>query len=153
MRQQVITWANVDPDTCCHMVPLGHNDLTHWGWNKIKNILQTFSKAYILTKIIQLWFKFQVCSWGSKWHELRLGSGNDLSHVPSLNQWYPCSLTCYVSSVLNELTHWGQDKMDAISQTTFSNAFSWMKMYECRLRFHWSLFLGFELTIFQHWFR
>ena len=27
------------------------------------------------------------------------------------------------------LTHWGWDKMDAISQTTFSNAFSWMKMY------------------------
>ena len=26
------------------------------------------------------------------------------------------------------LTHWGRDKMAAISQTTFSNAFSWMKM-------------------------
>ena len=26
------------------------------------------------------------------------------------------------------LTHWGRDKMDAISQTTFSNAFSWMRM-------------------------
>ena len=44
-------------------------------------------------------------------------------------------------------------QMDAISQTTFSNAFSWMKMHEFRLRFHWSLFLRFELTIFQHWFR
>ena len=31
--------------------------------------------------------------------------------------------------------------------------FSWMKMYEFRLRFHWSLFLRFELAIFQHWFR
>ena len=44
-------------------------------------------------------------------------------------------------------------QMDAISQTTFSNAFSWMKMHEFRFRFHWSLFLRFELTIFQHWFR
>ena len=26
-------------------------------------------------------------------------------------------------------------------------------MHEFRLRFHWSLFLRFELTIFQHWFR
>ena len=52
-----------------------------------------------------------------------------------------------------ELTHWGRDKMDAISQTTLSNAFSWIKMCEFRFRFHWSLFLGFELTIFQHWFR
>ena len=29
---------------------------------------------------------------------------------------------------LNELTYRGRDKMDSISQTTFSNAFSWMKI-------------------------
>ena len=53
----------------------------------------------------------------------------------------------------NLLTHWGWDKMAAIFQTTFSNAFSWMKMYEFRLRFHWSLFLNIQpLTISQHWF-
>ena len=55
--------------------------------------------------------------------------------------------------ILALLTHWGQDKMAAISQTTFSNALSWMKMLEFRLRFHWSLFAGAQLTIFQHWFR
>ena len=30
---QVMAWchqANVDPDLCCHMVSLGHNELTHW---------------------------------------------------------------------------------------------------------------------------
>ena len=32
-------------------------------------------------------------------------------------------------------------QMDALSQTTFSNAFSWMKMLEFRLTFLWSLFL------------
>ena len=48
-----------------------------------------------------------------------------------------------------KLTHWGRDKMPAIFQTTFSDAFSWMKMYEFWLRFHWRLFL----TTFQHWFR
>ena len=52
-----------------------------------------------------------------------------------------------------KLTHWGQDKMDAILQTTFSSAFSWMKMFEFRLKFHWSLFLRVQLSIFQHWFR
>ena len=52
-----------------------------------------------------------------------------------------------------DLTHWGQDKMAAIFQTTFSNAFSWMKMYKFWLRFHWSLFPRVPLTIFQHWFR
>ena len=51
------------------------------------------------------------------------------------------------------LTHWGGDKMAAIFQTTFSNGFSWMKMYDFRLTFHWSLFLGVQLTILQHWFR
>ena len=34
------------------------------------------------------------------------------------------------------LTHWGRYKMDAISQTIFSNAFSLIKMHEFRLRFH-----------------
>ena len=41
-------------------------------------------------------------------------------------------------------------QMDAISQTTFSNTFSWMKMLESRLKFHWSLFPMVQLTIFQH---
>ena len=40
------------------------------------------------------------------------------------------------------LTHWGWDKMDAIFQTRFSNGFSWMKMHEFWLKFHWNLFLG-----------
>ena len=51
------------------------------------------------------------------------------------------------------LTHWGQDKMDAILQMIFSSAFSWIKMFEFWLKFHWSLFLRVQLTLFQHWFR
>ena len=51
------------------------------------------------------------------------------------------------------LTHGGRDKMDAISQTIFSSAFYWMKMYKLRLKIYWSLFLRVQLTIFQHWFR
>ena len=54
---------------------------------------------------------------------------------------------------LNALTQWGRDKMAAIFQTTFSNAFSWMKMYKFQLRFHWSMFPRVQLTMFQHWFR
>ena len=52
-----------------------------------------------------------------------------------------------------KLTHWGQDKMAAISQTPHSNAFSWMKMVEFLLKFRWSLFLRVQLSIFPHWFR
>ena len=50
------------------------------------------------------------------------------------------------------VTHWGREKMAAISQTTLPNAFSWMKILEFWLNFHWSLFLWFQFTIFQHWF-
>ena len=49
------------------------------------------------------------------------------------------------------LTHWGRDKKAAVSQTTLSKAFSWMKILEFRLKFHW--FLRVQLTIFLHWFR
>ena len=51
------------------------------------------------------------------------------------------------------LTHWGRDEMNNISQTTFSNLFSSMKMFEFRLKFHWSLFPRVQLTKFRHWFR
>ena len=43
--------------------------------------------------------------------------------------------------------------MAAISQTTCSNAFSWMKVFEFKIKFHWNTFLGVQLTICQHWFR
>ena len=65
-------------------------------------------------------------------------------------RWFKSQQTC---SDVDTLTHWGRDKMVAIFQTTFSNGFSWMKMYEFRLTFHWSLFLRVQLTIFHHWFR
>ena len=43
------------------------------------------------------------------------------------------------------LTHCGRDKMAAILQTTFSNAFSGTKMCELWLKLHWSLFLRAQL--------
>ena len=76
---------------------------------------------------------------------------------------YPCSMVLFVLLWLSRYisepiqayhsTHWGRDKMAAIFQTTLSNAFSWMKMLEFRLKFHWNLFIRVQLTTFQHWFR
>ena len=54
------------------------------------------------------------------------------SHCQS-PRWYE-----YFDNQSRGLTHWGRDTMAAISQTTLSNAFSWMKMLEFGLRFHWS---------------
>ena len=65
---------------------------------------------------------------------------------PKWSVWLVCAIG-------TSLTHWGRDKMAAVSPPTLSNAFSWMKILEFRLRFHGSLFLRVQLTIFQHWFR
>ena len=53
-----------------------------------------------------------------------------------------------IPSVSPRSTHWGRDKMGAISQATFSSAFSWMKMFEFWLKFHCNMFLKAQLTIF-----
>ena len=65
--------------------------------------------------------------------------------------WHFCpSSSCWF--IRGWLSHWGSDKIAASSQTTLSNTFPWMKLSEFRLKFHWSLFLRAQLTIFQHWF-
>ena len=62
-------------------------------------------------------------------------------------------LCFFVMVALWLVIHWSWDKMDAISQTTLSKAFSWMKMLEFLLTFHSSLFQRVPLTISQHLFR
>ena len=44
-------------------------------------------------------------------------------------------------------------QLAAILGATLSNAFSWMKIYEFQLQFHWNLFLWVQITTFQHWFQ
>ena len=67
---------------------------------------------------------------------------------PPTHHWFH-----HVVGPLIFLTHWGRGIMAAIFQMTFSNAFSWLKMFEFWLQFHWNLFLRVQLTIFQHCFR
>ena len=104
-----------------------------------------------------------------------LGMGSSPGHVtrnasmaqcktavsPLLTYWRYCGLALsywYVHVFLSIsrvvgvklLTHWGREKMAAISQTIFSNAFSWVELFDFPLKFHWSLFPRFQLTISQH---
>ena len=51
------------------------------------------------------------------------------------------------------LTHLPLDKMAANLADDIFNAFSSMKRFVFWLEFHWSFFLGVQLTIGQHWFR
>ena len=60
-------------------------------------------------------------------------------HVLLTLQWLKNVIVAHVST--------------AVSQTIFSNAFSWMKKYEFRVKSHWNLLLRLQLTISQHWFR
>ena len=49
--------------------------------------------------------------------------------------------------IYHRLTHLPMDKMAAIQQTIFSDAFSWMKSSVFWLKFHSSLFLRVQLTM------
>ena len=64
------------------------------------------------------------------------------------NDWAASGHKCLWDGDRCILTHSGRDKIDAISQTPFSD-----ELYELRLWFHWSLFLRFGLKIFQHLFK
>ena len=54
----------------------------------------------------------------------------------------------YINCIITAL-----DKMAAISQTTFSNAFLWMKSLAFLVEYHWSLSPRVQLTTRQHWLR
>ena len=85
--------------------------------------------------------------WVKPWHaEFIARKNNDIFHFLSflntkIAQAAWTNLSCIVHTWL---THQGRNIIAAISQTTFSNAFSWMKMHEFCLRFHWNLFLRFN---------
>ena len=59
----------------------------------------------------------------------------------------------YMHFMANQPYSYPLDKMAAISQTIFSDAFSWMEIFVFWFNFHWSFFLWVQLTIHQHWFR
>ena len=93
------------------------------GLNKYLHSLQIFLNVPTFKKIFLLTFKFQ---WS-------------LLHVVAISN--------------TPLTHWVWEKLTATLWMTFSEAFSWIKMYEFQLKLHWSLLLRVKLTIFHHWFR
>ena len=110
---------------------------------------------YLLTSSVDLMFKTITPIRSHNLLSIFYGWVASNYHVHGINMFWMTNLLLLVIAPSHalRLTHWGQDKMDAISQTTFSSAFSWMKMFEFLLKFHWSLFLSVQLTIIRHWFR
>ena len=135
------------------------NILTHWGW--MTNICLSSLTIIVLDNDLSPGRR-QAIIWTSarillieplekKFIEILIEiitfSFSNMHLKLSSDKWQPFCLG------LNVLTYWGWDKMDAISQTTFSSAFPWMKIFEFRLKFHWNFFMRVHLTIFLHWFR
>ena len=57
-------------------------------------------------------------------------------HVLDDESSFPKVRGTFQNHTMCSFTYLGREKMAAISQTTFSNAFSWLKIYKFRLRFH-----------------
>ena len=112
-------------------------------------LVDSISMALCKTAVTSLLKHWSYCSLALDYWYVYLLWFQSVVYVLSLSV-YHCIQYC---TILCMLTHWARDKMAAILQTTFSNAFSWMKIYEFRLIFHWILFLRVQLTISQHWFR
>ena len=117
----------------------------HIEWIFLNEILSGFK----FHGMFYLRYQFAICCHWFKWY-----NGLAWNRQQAII-WTNDGLVCwwiYASLNVNGLTHWGRDKMDAISQTTLSNPFSWMKIFDFWLKFHWSLFVRFQLTVFHHWF-
>ena len=74
-------------------------------------------------------------------------NGTELYYVQA------CIVSSELHTITNKISHWGWDKMaDMFTDGIFKCIFL-IKNIWILIKFHWSLFLRFQLTIFQHWFR
>ena len=154
IRLWLITWTNLDQVPEPLMTFQWVSELTHWGLNKLADILQmTFSNTFSWMKVVEI--ELLLITYGpvDKSVLVQVMAWHQTVAKPKVKPMLTCDTIQHQLICYRILTHWGRDKMDAISQTTFSSAFSWMKIFEFWLIFHWSLFLRVQLTIFQHWFR
>ena len=125
--------------------PIGSLD---WHWSN----LTTADIILAHWKDVCVWsFVSNFASW---WYVCVEGASGDCLQPVTSGDVFTSSLCMkhIVPKMRSVNIFWAETKF-SISQTTFSQAFSWMKMYEIWLRFHWSLFLRVQLTIFQYFFR
>ena len=130
--------------------------VTNYHWTKLMRsqklvqVMAWFRQAPS-NHLSQCWSRFM-----SPYGIARPESVNRLGHPDSSTFlcWQPMNIfswnTCYVCW-LKHISPW--TKWPPFWQTTFWNAFSWMKSFVFWIEFHWSVFLRVQLTITQHWFR
>ena len=122
------------PTSCCTLNTLR----VEIKWSHYKSLSKSFffSNEYFCIRIpilqIMRWFMFpkdiQLRNglWDSQelfwsWH----------AYLCQARQWFLHTLNMHPC----QLTHWGRDKMAAISQTILSDAFSWMICFYCDSNF------------------
>ena len=127
---------------CMHMLLC--SPFTYWGLNKNGCLWQTAFAIAFLDGIFQCIFLTKVA-----FILIQISMDFILSDI--LNSKSYLADTKRVIS--HCWTHGGRDKMAVIFQTTFSDAFPWMKMHAFYLKFNWNSFLRVQLTISQYWFR
>ena len=129
------TWAN-NPDPSDLRRLCTHYDITAMKFNT----LYMNKQMPVVDNIFKHIFFKKMISLQSTFHWLLSFS------------WVPLTIS-HNGLSLNSLTHLPLDKMAAILQTIYSDAFLWMKNFVLWLKSYWSVFLSVQLTINQHWFR
>ena len=105
-RQQAITWTKCLPG---FMSPYGVTQ----PWRVNMMVSMSYQEVGVT--------KIKVCISFAIWNIIYLCSTEH-------------TMMHYKNSTEERLTHWGRDKIAAISQATFSKAFAWTKMYEFSLK-------------------
>ena len=130
------------------------HDKKHW-----KKII-LLNQNYILINMKRQYFQHQYLAKASMYTRLSLCKVDPIRRLRKLSHTLDLATSGSAFDISSHftwewypITHWGRNKMAAISKKTFSNQFYWIKMYEFFLKFHWNLFLSVRLTIFQHWFK
>ena len=143
-----VTWAAI----CCNMVLFlkRHiSDIDEWPHPKGDCRMEVFilSKPIANYHVIRVWHigqEEQIIGWIVEIIDQYCTNSYIWPHS-SIN-YLDLSRQKYVHS-----THLSQDKMAAISQTIFSDAFALIKSFVFWLKCHWSKFLRVKLTVFQCW--
>ena len=113
--------GDINPTSKCDVGPTSHG----WYWPNVgQTSAQHMSPCSFFHFII--WQNYSAPKSSQCWKQRSILIQSCYGYRPTVLTWK-----------LDSYWHiWGRDKMDAIFQTPFSSAFSWMKIYKFQLNFH-----------------
>ena len=91
-KSQGITWANVHPDLCRHMVSLGHNELNELQYYTFKKLLPHLPRANQVSQCLTLlsFFLPESVSWAAvRLHQTQTQAwyGRTAAYTPGWTNW------------------------------------------------------------------